>query len=371
MRFSIITVCLNSVHTLEKTIQSVISQENVELEFIIVDGGSEDGTLDLIKKYGKKITKWISEPDQGLYDAMNKGVHMATGDVISFLNSNDWYEENIFPFIESVFSQSGCDMVAARQALIGDKGIVGYSVKERVEEDIYVDMIYSHPALFVKKRLFLEHGGFDLQYKICADYDWTLRMYIQGAKIKSVDFVTTNFTLGGLSSGRMCIEERKKISLRHLPLDRKAQRIDDINALYQKSMDTLYLDKVTKLIKTCKRERNELKMVLEKKLEWTCCCHLFGTGLRAHECADILNTFGMKVGKIFDNNVLKQGTEWLGKIIEKPAYFEDGYTWVITTTFYEKEVEKQVKAMGIRKYVLFSEIIRIISDFAVKKNISI
>lgn len=371
MRFSVITVCLNSVNTLEKTIQSVILQENVELEFIIIDGGSRDGTLDLIKKYGKKITKWISEPDKGLYDAMNKGVHMATGDVISFLNSNDWYEVNIFPLIESVFSQSGCDMVAARQALIGDQGIVGYSVKERAAEDIYVDMIYSHPALFAKRSLFLEHGCFDLQYKICADYDWTLRMYIQGAKIKSVDFVTTNFSLGGLSSGRMCIEERKEISLRHLPMDLKAQRTDDIIAIYQKGMDALYLDKVTNLIKICERERKRLKSMLDKKLQWSACCHLFGTGLRACECADIMNIFGMEVGKVFDNNVSKQGTEWQGKIVEKPECTEDGYTWIITTTFYEKEVEEQIKALGIQNYVLFSEIIRIISDFAVKENINV
>ena len=91
-KVSIITVCLNSEKTLEQAIQSVISQTYKNIEYIIVDGASTDGTLDIISKYENKITKWVSEKDQGLYYAMNKGIDMATGDIVGIINSDDWYE---------------------------------------------------------------------------------------------------------------------------------------------------------------------------------------------------------------------------------------------------------------------------------------
>jgi glycosyltransferase involved in cell wall biosynthesis len=94
MKISIITVCYNSVPTIEKTILSVSSQTYKDVEYIIIDGNSNDGTLNIIQKNEDKITKWISEPDQGLYDAMNKGIAIATGDVIGILNSDDIYYSN-------------------------------------------------------------------------------------------------------------------------------------------------------------------------------------------------------------------------------------------------------------------------------------
>ena len=368
MKFSVITVCLNSAQTIEKTIQSVISQKNVELEYIVVDGGSKDETLDVIKKYDNKIAKWISEPDKGLYDAMNKGIGMATGEIISFLNSNDWYEKDIFPLLENVFEQERCDIVAGRQALIDDTGIVGYSPKERAEEDVYIDMIYSHPALFAKRTLFLEFGGFALQYKICADYDWILRVYKRGAKIKPLDLVTTNFTLGGLSSGKECIEERKRISIRHLPESMKAQCTDKIEELYEKGMNVLEFESAIKKIKECVKEKEKIKFILNEKLQWTKCCNLFGAGLRAGECFDILNALDMRTGHVYDNSAIRQGMRYRGKIIEKPENILDGNTWIIASTIYEDEMERQIREMGIEHYVKLSNLINMVVKYVQMDN---
>lgn len=369
MKFTVITVCLNSMQTIEKTIQSVIEQENADLEYIIVDGGSEDGTLDIIKRYEDRIAQYISEPDQGLYDAMNKGIRMATGDVVSFLNSSDWYEDGIFPLIEDAFIQSPCDIVAGRQALIGENGIVGYSAKEREESGLYINMIYSHPALFARRDLFIKYGGFDIQYKVCADYEWTLRVYNQGAQIKCIDLVTTNFTLGGISSGRECIEERRDISIKHLPEDLKGQYTDKIIELYQTCTDIFYFESEIKLLRKSHDRCDRLRQVLNEKLHWSESCHLFGTGVRASQCMDLLEALNIDVEHVYDNNEAKQGTEYRGKIVEKPVVTEEGNTWIITSTFYEDEIREQLDAMGVKQYVAFSDMIHIVSEFAVREGI--
>ena len=100
MKISIITVCLNSKRTIEQTIQSVIGQAHDNCEYIVIDGGSTDGTLEILKKYDGSISTIISEPDEGIYDAMNKGIALATGDIIGILNSDDWYEPGIFKLVE-------------------------------------------------------------------------------------------------------------------------------------------------------------------------------------------------------------------------------------------------------------------------------
>lgn len=103
MKFSIVTVCLNSADTIRQTIESVVHQQNENIEYIIIDGGSTDGTVDIIKEYGDEISFWVSEKDNGLYDAMNKGIVKASGDVISLLNSDDWYEPNILERVKEYF----------------------------------------------------------------------------------------------------------------------------------------------------------------------------------------------------------------------------------------------------------------------------
>lgn len=111
MKITVITVCLNSAETIEKTVKSVAAQECSELEYIVVDGGSTDGTLDILKKYKSAMDILVSEPDQGIFDAMNKGIGLSTGDVIAFLNSDDWYEKDALKIVEKAFDDKPCDCV--------------------------------------------------------------------------------------------------------------------------------------------------------------------------------------------------------------------------------------------------------------------
>jgi glycosyltransferase involved in cell wall biosynthesis len=107
MKISIITVCFNSVKTIRTAIKSVLSQVDIDLEYLLVDGNSTDGTVDIIKEYAEKYTeiiKWVSEPDKGIYDAMNKGIAVATGDIIGIINSDDCYTNNTFPILDTILS---------------------------------------------------------------------------------------------------------------------------------------------------------------------------------------------------------------------------------------------------------------------------
>lgn len=111
MRISIITVSYNSAGTIERTIKSVIQQDYGDVEYIVIDGGSTDGTVDVIRKYEKKIFFWLSEPDEGIYDAMNKGIRRATGEIIAFLNSDDWYQKNILSEVAEQFQDNNTQIV--------------------------------------------------------------------------------------------------------------------------------------------------------------------------------------------------------------------------------------------------------------------
>ncbi|GGF60896.1 glycosyltransferase family 2 protein [Wenyingzhuangia marina] len=188
MKITIITVCYNSAKTLETTIQSVIDQTYDDIEYIVVDGGSKDQTLDIIKKHQKRISKWISEPDNGLYDAMNKGVSMSTGDVVGLINSDDLFCDNraiekvmnIFKKnidIDSVYadlfyvSQNNIDNIV-RRWITGDK--------RKFRKGWHP----AHPTFYVKKKIYNKYGNFNLSYKIAADFEIMLR-FIEKYKIST------------------------------------------------------------------------------------------------------------------------------------------------------------------------------------------
>ncbi len=106
MKISVITVCFNSEKTIARTIESVINQHYSDLEYIIIDGGSKDKTVEIINKYRNELSYFISEPDQGISDAFNKGIRVATGDIIGIINSDDWYENGIFKLVNEMFLQN-------------------------------------------------------------------------------------------------------------------------------------------------------------------------------------------------------------------------------------------------------------------------
>ena len=212
MLFSIITVSYNSKETIEQTILSVLNQTYKNIEYIIIDGGSTDGTIEIIKKYESKISYWVSEPDKGIYDAMNKGASKANGRYIAFLNSDDWYEENTIEIVANNLKNKNFDIVC---------GIVNYyknnlliyshgSSMNRIKEEMIM-----HPTSFMKLNLFKILNGFDINYRYVADYDLMLRLNIHGCKSLYLDKVLANFRIGGASSNIKSIKEKNELKRKY------------------------------------------------------------------------------------------------------------------------------------------------------------
>ena len=201
MKVSIITVCYNSAKTIRKTIESVLNQTYNNIEYIIVDGNSEDGTLNIIEEYrekfGDRLTV-ISEPDKGIYDAMNKGIQRATGALIGILNSDDYYEQDAVSNMVNAMSAEKYQILYGfvRSWRNGEE----YAIDRQSHKFLRQRMI-GHPACFVTKAVYDDFGCFDLQYVSVADYDFMLRMSEQD-KIRfiPVDAIITNFALGGMSA---------------------------------------------------------------------------------------------------------------------------------------------------------------------------
>ena len=176
MLFSIITVCLNSEKTIERTIKSVLEQSCRDYEYILVDGASSDRTMEIIHQYEPLFQgrmKVISEPDKGIYDAMNKGIRAASGELIGIVNSDDYYEKDALEMIAQVYQGYDYTIIYGMLRTILDGKEVAVYLKNH--EFLKKDMI-AHPACFVTKKTYDRFGGYSLQYPYSADYEFMLRV---------------------------------------------------------------------------------------------------------------------------------------------------------------------------------------------------
>jgi len=179
-KISIVTVCYNSRKTIRDTIESVFTQKYPYIEYIIVDGGSTDGTLDIINVYKQKISKVVSEPDNGIYDAMNKGIGLATGEVIGTLNSDDFYtDEFVLEKILSVFNDKEVDSIFADLVYVHqgkfDRVVRYYSAAGFTPNKFAYGWMPPHPTFFVKREIYGKYGFFKTDYKIAADFELLVR----------------------------------------------------------------------------------------------------------------------------------------------------------------------------------------------------
>jgi glycosyltransferase involved in cell wall biosynthesis len=202
MKVSIITVTFNSEKYLEDTLVSIFSQSYPDIESIVIDGKSTDGTLSILQKYQNKIT-YISEPDTGIYDAMNKGIELATGDIIGILNSDDvLFDNEIINKVVHSFS-SDVDCVYGNVILVNEsnKIVRNYSSANFKLKDFEFGHMPPHPSFYVRKEAFQEFGHYNTSFKISADYDLLLRfLYIHKLKSKYLDFILVKMRDGGISS---------------------------------------------------------------------------------------------------------------------------------------------------------------------------
>ena len=180
LKISIITVSLNSVSFIEKAIKSLRFQTYPNIEHIVIDGGSTDGTLDIIKKYIDGIEYFISEPDSGIYNAMNKGISASTGDIVFFLNSDDYFaDDRVLEDVVFVFLKNpDIDIVFGNQIFDYGKKMMVKKQSFEVNRKQLARMTIQHQTLFARKIVFQQTKGFSEEYKVVADYDWILNVFL-------------------------------------------------------------------------------------------------------------------------------------------------------------------------------------------------
>ncbi len=227
MKITIITVTYNSEKSIETAIRSVLEQsvlqkfhdtERPRLEYLIIDGVSKDATIAKVEAFRSAFEqagaeyKIISEPDRGIYDAMNKGIHLATGDIIGILNSDDWYEPDTLETVVRTFRETHCDLMFANIRMHRSDGST--FVKKARQRKVQTSRDWNHPTTFVKATLYKHHPFVDLG--IHDDYGFYLKMRKLHKKIVTVDKVLANFRMGGASNHKSFQEAVKRIRERYL-----------------------------------------------------------------------------------------------------------------------------------------------------------
>lgn len=206
MKVSIVTVVWNNKDTIKYAIESVLSQTYPNVEYIIIDGASTDGTIDVIKGYGNKINKFISEPDHGIYDAMNKGLKLATGDVIGILNSDDMYINNhIIEKIIKIFELHNVDSLFADLVFVRSDNLertIRYYDSSKCLPNNFKKALYpAHPTFFVKREIYEKYGYFKTDYKIAADFDLMARfLYTHNISYYYLQEPIIKMRIGGVST---------------------------------------------------------------------------------------------------------------------------------------------------------------------------
>lgn len=207
MKISIITVCYNSAQFLESAIVSVLTQNYPNIEYIVIDGGSVDSTLSILDSYSDRAVHVLSEPDKGIYDAMNKGIALSTGDIIGILNSDDFYpNSNVVSDVVEVFKENAdIDLLLGNVDFVLSDNLIKpvrtYSSFKFSPWKMRFGLMPAHPAAFIKRSAYQEVGLYKLDYKIAADFDMFVRMLVcDKFKYKKLDKILVRMRIGGVST---------------------------------------------------------------------------------------------------------------------------------------------------------------------------
>lgn len=222
-KFSIITVTYNAGKVLEDTIQSVVFQTYRNVEYIIVDGGSKDNTLEIAEKYRDRISKVISEPDKGLYDAMNKGIHLATGDYLCFLNAGDELHENetLQKLVHTLKGKELPDVIYGETAIVDEEGHFLHMRRLSAPDTLNwksfkQGMLVCHQAFFARRELAI-NDLYDLRYRFSADFDWCIRIMKKAKCLHNTRLTLIDYLKEGMTTRnhKASLKERFRIMAKH------------------------------------------------------------------------------------------------------------------------------------------------------------
>lgn len=337
MLVSIITVCLNAEETIETTIRSVIEQTYKNIEYIIIDGGSTDGTQQILERYREYISVWLSEKDGGIYDAMNKGIKLAHGDYIGIINADDWYEKNAVEYVVQIGKKISRDIgvISGRCRFI--EGTDAFLPGKKSMDLIWTEMPIAHPATFVKKSVYGNFGAFDTDYKIAADYELVFRLFVNHIGFYLCEKVLANYRIGGISGRRK---------------DELLKEDVEILKKYQK-----YCDDPSKVKESIKRKES-IRLVYHADRDFFCrildiepevgnTIYIFGCGYWGRELCGLLENQGITVTGFIDNNKTLWGTKAGKHMIEAPETLPNqSIKVIIAVQENTAKIETQVRTLN-------------------------
>lgn len=359
MKVSIITPSLNSEKTIEQTINSVLNQRYTDFEYIIIDGNSSDHTVDIIKEYislfGGRM-RYISEKDDGIYDAMNKGIKLARGNVIGIINSDDWYEKDALEKVVNFFSNNDTDVIYGKMNILTENAqLEEYPVCDL--SALWYKMVIPHPTVFVRREIYKRYGVFNTQYNLSADYELMLRFYSQNVKFSFVDSVLANFRLGGESQHNRihCIKEGYDISFHYID---KCPVKKTVFPILKEEYSYFFLEQLllenpeAVLQKICNYFATELYEVI-----------LFGTGFWGEKFDNAFSEMRIKVKYFLANNRSKGCLSRNDITIFLPNEIKelDDHI-IIAVRKQDNEIKNQLKQLGLKNMITLCEIVKLVSD---------
>jgi glycosyltransferase involved in cell wall biosynthesis len=217
---TVITVAFNSIRTLARTIDSIAAQTYPRIEYLIVDGGSSDGTVELLRQREADIDIWLSERDRGISDAFNKGIALASGQFISLVNSDDWMDPDHLARAVTCLQESGADFAFGNLMVHGDGDAPQYVIDGDPQYALRIRHsmpALSHPSVVCRREVYERYGLYSRDLRIAMDYEWLLRAYKSGARGRYVPEITSHMGGGGVSdlSGHVGLREVRDVSVRH------------------------------------------------------------------------------------------------------------------------------------------------------------
>jgi len=239
-----VTVVLNGERYLEQTICSVLDQGYANVEYLILDGGSTDDTLNIIRRHEDRIDYWVSEPDAGIYDAMNKGLVLAKGELVVLINADDYFEPDAFQRVVDTYREFGHDAIIYGHTRLLQEDL-GLEYILPAHEEHWKGMGFTHSAMFVPRKVYQQLGEYDCRYTLAADYDLLLRALRAGVQTRPVDAVLNNYRNTGLSASNLArvLGEMRIINRKHYSL-LSATHLKFLLLRYAKSMLLIGLQKL-------------------------------------------------------------------------------------------------------------------------------